>query len=49
MRGISGWGRSPALVYKFVMPGLVPDIHVFLEMRQQSKTWTAGTSPAMTW
>jgi hypothetical protein len=27
------------------MPGLVPGIHVFL---QQSKTWMAGTSPAMT-
>src|SRR5262249_44078832 len=29
------------------MPGLVPGIHVFLETA--SKTWTAGTSPAMTW
>jgi hypothetical protein len=28
-----------------VMPGLVPGIHVF---RQKSKTWMAGTSPAMT-
>jgi hypothetical protein len=27
-----------------VMPGLVPGIHVFLT----SKTWMAGTSPAMT-
>ncbi len=27
-----------------VMPGLVPGIHVFL----LSKTWMAGTSPAMT-
>jgi hypothetical protein len=27
------------------MPGLVPGIHVFLSW---SKTWMAGTSPAMT-
>jgi hypothetical protein len=27
------------------MPGLVPGIHVFLS---QSKTWMAGTGPAMT-
>jgi hypothetical protein len=27
------------------MPGLVPGIHVFLS---ESKTWMAGTSPAMT-
>jgi hypothetical protein len=29
-----------------VMPGLVPGIHVFAV--QQSKTWMAGSSPAMT-
>jgi hypothetical protein len=29
-----------------VMPGLVPGIHVF--RRGGSKTWMAGTSPAMT-
>jgi len=29
-----------------VMPGLVPGIHVY---RTASKTWMAGTSPAMTW
>jgi hypothetical protein len=28
------------------MPGLVPGIHVFV--RFPSKTWLAGTSPAMT-
>jgi hypothetical protein len=28
------------------MPGLVPGIHVFLG--SESKTWMAGTSPAMT-
>jgi hypothetical protein len=28
----------------FVMPGLVPGIHVF----SAPKTWMAGTSPAMT-
>jgi hypothetical protein len=28
------------------MPGLVPGIHVFLEVTK--KTWMAGTSPAMT-
>jgi hypothetical protein len=31
---------------ELVMPGLVPGIHVFL--LQLSKTWMAGTSPAMT-
>jgi hypothetical protein len=30
------------------MPGLVPGIHVFLSCGQSSKTWMAGTSPAMT-
>src|SRR5205085_6168085 len=30
-----------------VMPGLVPGIHVFLDQRR-SKSWMAGTSPAMT-
>jgi hypothetical protein len=28
------------------MPGLVPGIHVFL--LSETKTWMAGTSPAMT-
>jgi hypothetical protein len=32
---------------KSVMPGLVPGIHVFW-LRKASKTWMAGTSPAMT-
>jgi hypothetical protein len=32
-------------LYPFVMPGLVPGIHVFLSW---PKTWMAGTSPAMT-
>ena len=36
-------GRKTALAT--VMPGLVPGIHVFIEA---SKTWMAGTSPAMT-
>ncbi len=31
----------------FVMPGLDPGIHVFL-YTIESKTWMAGTSPAMT-
>jgi hypothetical protein len=30
---------------KYVMPGLVPGIHVLL---CESKTWMAGTSPGMT-
>jgi hypothetical protein len=30
----------------FVMPGLVPGIHVLLALKM--KTWMAGTSPAMT-
>jgi hypothetical protein len=29
------------------MPGLVPGIHVFAELKQE-KTWMAETSPAMT-
>jgi hypothetical protein len=32
---------------KFVMPGLVPGIHVFAAFKLR-KTWMAGTSPAMT-
>jgi hypothetical protein len=39
---------SAALSQHSVMPGLVPGIHVFAAL-QQSKTWMAGTSPAMTW
>ena len=31
----------------FVMPGLVPGIHVF-SLVQRDKTWMAGTNPAMT-
>jgi hypothetical protein len=31
----------------FVMPGLVPGIHVFAELKR-AETWMAGTSPAMT-
>ena len=33
-----------ATILSFVMPGLVPGIHALLA----SKTWMAGTSPAMT-
>jgi hypothetical protein len=36
---------NPRDIPSFVMPGLVPGIHAFL---LQSKTWMAGTSPAMT-
>ena len=32
---------------RFVMPGLVPGIHVLLSTLRQIKAWT-GTSPAMT-
>jgi hypothetical protein len=39
-----GLGSEPFAV----MPGLVPGIHVFLAAGLQSKTWMAGTSPAMT-
>jgi hypothetical protein len=31
----------------FVMPGLVPGIHVLFRSGKE-KTWMAGTSPAMT-
>lgn len=31
-----------------VMPGLEPGIHDFLARLEQSKTWMAGPSPAMT-
>jgi len=34
-----------AQTFRFVMPGLVPGIHVFALPR---KAWMAGTSPAMT-
>jgi hypothetical protein len=37
------WGFTA----KFVMPGLVPGIHVLVASLQE-KTWMAGTSPAMT-
>jgi hypothetical protein len=35
------------LTAKFVMPGLVPGIHVLAAVKRE-KTWMAGTSPAMT-
>jgi hypothetical protein len=34
-------------VIEIVMPGLVPGIHVF-SLVEHSKTWMAGTSPAIT-
>jgi hypothetical protein len=34
-------------VFKFVMPGACPG-HPRLSFLMQSKTWMAGTSPAMT-
>jgi len=34
------------LALSFVMPGLVPGIHVVLA--HKNKMWMAGTSPAMT-
>jgi hypothetical protein len=33
---------------EFVMPGLVPGIHAFKTLQQATRTWMAGTSPAMT-
>jgi len=30
------------------MPGFMPGIHVFFRAKPESKTWMAGTSPAMT-
>ncbi len=30
------------------MPGLVPGTNVFASIKQERKTWMAGTSPAMT-
>jgi hypothetical protein len=49
--GVTGFSRSRTLVrlhdydeYSFVMPGFMPGIHVFIA----TKTWIAGTSPAMT-
>jgi hypothetical protein len=49
---VSCQSRNAALALRadlmfFVMPGLVPGIHVFLTLAG-SKTWMAGTSPAMT-
>jgi hypothetical protein len=43
-RGCKG---DEAHANKFVMPGLVPGIHV-VTARAEQKTWMAGTSPAMT-
>jgi hypothetical protein len=40
-------GAPPACSPILVMPGLVPGIHVFSSF-EKSKTWMAGTSPAMT-
>jgi len=37
--------RSSWVGLSIVMPGLVPGIHVFPAV---TKTWMAGTSPAMT-
>jgi hypothetical protein len=33
-----------AVDFKFVMPGLVPGIHVFKSIKSK-KTWMAGTTP----
>jgi hypothetical protein len=38
-------GENTARDVGLVMPGLVPGIHVF---RAATKSWLAGTSPAMT-
>jgi hypothetical protein len=46
-----GWRNAPACekqqVVEIVMPGLVPGIHAFI-LLSVSKTWMAGTGPAMT-
>jgi hypothetical protein len=43
---LTSCGRGASLARaKFVMPGLVPGIHVLL---LAAKAWMAGTSPAMT-
>jgi hypothetical protein len=47
LRSIRGTALHHALAFKFVIPGLVPGIHVF-RAAEGSKTWMAGTSPAMT-
>ena len=44
-REVDNAAVSIAEIYPIVMPGLVPGIHVFT---CSSKTWMAGTSPAMT-
>jgi hypothetical protein len=40
------WIISEKVIF-LVMPGLVPGIHVF-SIVDASKTWMAGSSPAMT-
>jgi hypothetical protein len=35
-------GLAKAAAFKFVMPGLVPGIHVFRAVEKE-KTWMAGT------
>jgi hypothetical protein len=39
-------GSKMSFALAFVMPGFMPGIHVFTDTR--TKTWIAGTSPAMT-
>src|SRR5207244_295580 len=47
VEGRAAVGRG-TLKHRSVMPGLVPGIHAFLFEICRSKTWMAGSSPAMT-
>src|SRR5947208_11253797 len=43
-----GSAMIQSLAYPFVMPGLVPRIHVFVFSPGRKSAWMAGSSPAMT-
>src|SRR5260370_32611885 len=45
---IGGLRVIPRVRPIFVMPGFLPDIHVFPLLTVRNKTWTAGTSSAKT-
>src|SRR5262249_11471588 len=46
--GVGHLFEQSTLVTGLVMPGLAPGIHVLLALIANTKTWMAGTSPAMT-
>ena len=47
-RANRGLASYPPVSLILVMPGFMPDIHVFLLLTVGNKTWMAGTSSAKT-